>query len=254
MISPVANIEISRVKNNELYQFRKDLYMESVHNPTLVEENEYEADQLWMISVRYQWFGSPHRDYTVKVHSKFADIEVFDEEFKTNQLHADGQSPSEFTSGEYCGMDGSCTPNEPYNPNRAKPTASQTLSLEEKSLLKGTPKQIELQVTPCTSNQDCWAFRNDYICAITYHEEWKEYKDQVCVEKKDCQAPGQPVDDFYIECLDYEIEESVTVEQESTKPIIIKEEQEEQQNTEPIQEEPVEYEAPEPVIEEPADW
>ena len=33
---------------------------------------------------------------------------------ESNQLHADGQSPTEFITSEYCGMDINCTPNEPY--------------------------------------------------------------------------------------------------------------------------------------------
>jgi len=33
-------------------------------------ESEYTANQVYVIAVKYLWFGSPHKDYTVKVYSK----------------------------------------------------------------------------------------------------------------------------------------------------------------------------------------
>ena len=49
----------------------------------------------------------------MKVYSKH-DLDVTNSWGNTNQLHTDGQSPTEFTASTYCGMDPACTPNTPY--------------------------------------------------------------------------------------------------------------------------------------------
>jgi len=36
----------------------------------MIKEADYTAGTVFEVVVRYQWFGSPHPDYTVKVHSK----------------------------------------------------------------------------------------------------------------------------------------------------------------------------------------
>ena len=45
--------------------------------------------------VGYYWYGSPKRDFTVKIYSK-DDISVYDAVGNTNMLHTDGTAPSEF--------------------------------------------------------------------------------------------------------------------------------------------------------------
>ena len=54
--------------------------------------------------VRYQWHGSPFKDYTVKVYSPW-DTEVeehADGSIESNQLFTDGvTSPSEFTGNPF---------------------------------------------------------------------------------------------------------------------------------------------------------
>jgi hypothetical protein len=36
----------------------------------IVLENDYTAGTVFQLAVRYTWFGSPFKDYTVKVYSK----------------------------------------------------------------------------------------------------------------------------------------------------------------------------------------
>lgn len=83
--------------------------------------------------------GSPHKDYTVKVYSKH-DLEVTNSNGETNQLHTDGQSPSEFTSTNYCGMNIDCTPNKAYE---AVEKLAEAEASDEKWWLKPS-KAIEL--------------------------------------------------------------------------------------------------------------
>ena len=42
------------------------------------------------------------------------DITITDSLNRVNQLHTDGQGPTEFKTSQYCGMDVNCTPNENY--------------------------------------------------------------------------------------------------------------------------------------------
>ena len=48
------------------------------------------------MEVKYKWYDSPARDYTVKVYSKM-DIPVKDSSNRKNIVHMDGQIPSGFT-------------------------------------------------------------------------------------------------------------------------------------------------------------
>ena len=70
--------------------------------------------------VWYEWMDSPHKDYTVKAYSAH-ELPIYNANDETNQLHTDGQSPSEFTTSNYCGMDINCTPNKPYEAKEKLP-------------------------------------------------------------------------------------------------------------------------------------
>jgi hypothetical protein len=74
---------------------------------------KYQAGDIFAVDVKYEWFDSPGNDYTVKVHSQM-DITITDSLHRVNQLHTDGQGPTEFKTSKYCGMDVNCTPNENY--------------------------------------------------------------------------------------------------------------------------------------------
>ena len=93
--------------------------------------------------------NSPHKDYTVKVYSKH-DIKIFDENFQTNTLHTDGQSPTEFTTSNYCGMDINCIPNEPYTPGSGK--GSVDVDISEKEWLMKEPIGIDIHTSECETD------------------------------------------------------------------------------------------------------
>jgi len=79
----------------------------------------------YRVKVTYEWLGSPAPDYTVKLYSPL-DLTLTDENGSTNQLHTDGQQPSEFVNEwEGDGTDsgwavdadgGDVLPPEPYVP------------------------------------------------------------------------------------------------------------------------------------------
>ena len=79
-------------------------YTDQKHTP-IVFNGYYSSGQTFVIRVKYTWFGSPHKDYTVKVYSTHKAAKVYDELGKSNQLYADGRSPSEFKDPQFCGMD-----------------------------------------------------------------------------------------------------------------------------------------------------
>lgn len=58
----------------------------------------------YKILVEYEWFNSPHKDYTLSLYSKH-DTKITDDSGKTNMLHTDGQQPSELVNSDFCGMD-----------------------------------------------------------------------------------------------------------------------------------------------------
>lgn len=68
-----------------------------MHSPLRIKENEYTANELFDIRVRYDWYWSPAKDFTVKIYSKHDGTNLFDLTGNTNMLHTDGNEPSEFT-------------------------------------------------------------------------------------------------------------------------------------------------------------
>ena len=74
----------------------------SVHwyMPVMVEVPDYEAGDVFTLTVTYDWIGRMSRDYTISVYSS-QDLEVLDEEGEGNMIHMDGNTPSGFTKSEY---------------------------------------------------------------------------------------------------------------------------------------------------------
>jgi hypothetical protein len=75
-------------------------YSENWYMPVMVEEADYEAGDVFTLTVTYDWIGRMSRDYTISVYSS-QDLEVLDEEGEGNMIHMDGNTPSGFTKSEY---------------------------------------------------------------------------------------------------------------------------------------------------------
>lgn len=62
----------------------------------MVEEADYEAGDIFEITVNFDWgLGPEAQDYSVLVYSS-QDLEVKDAKGETNMMHMDGQEPSGF--------------------------------------------------------------------------------------------------------------------------------------------------------------
>jgi hypothetical protein len=61
----------------------------------MVGQGQYADGTEFTITVTYNWFGSPRRDFTLKSYSIDGN-DITDEDGDTNMLHADGSNPSEF--------------------------------------------------------------------------------------------------------------------------------------------------------------
>ena len=90
--SPWVEFDVYHGDSNP-YSYAWDI----MHSPLLIRENEYAANDLFDIRVRYDWYWSPAKDFTVKIYSKHDGTKLFDSLGKTNMLHTDGNEPSEFT-------------------------------------------------------------------------------------------------------------------------------------------------------------
>ena len=55
-------------KNNQMVKYQ--YYAEYFHRPILLLESEYSRRSDYTLDVKYKWYSSPVRDYTVKVYSK----------------------------------------------------------------------------------------------------------------------------------------------------------------------------------------
>jgi len=98
-----------------------------MHQPFMIPDSNYAAGQRFAVDIKYNWFGIPHKDYTLKVYSRQS-IDVTDYKGNKNQLHADGKSPTEFTESAYCGMEPDCTPNTPYDGSISNGNGSEDLN------------------------------------------------------------------------------------------------------------------------------
>ena len=115
LTSPQVSIIVYKANETDK-QFTKvtaKRYLDMMHIPIKINTLQYQAGDVFAVDVKYQWFGSTGNDYTVKVHSKM-DITIRDKLNRVNQLHTDGQSPTEFKTSQYCGMNIDCTPNETF--------------------------------------------------------------------------------------------------------------------------------------------
>ena len=65
------------------------------HNPIIVKESEYEAGDTFTFRVYYRFYGYASEDFTLKVYSS-QDLQIFNQNAETNQLHMDGTKPSGF--------------------------------------------------------------------------------------------------------------------------------------------------------------
>lgn len=75
----------------------------------LITSGSYSSSDIITIKVAYDWIGSPHKDYTVKIYSKHASS-TLTKDGNTNKLYADGQQPTEFGScNTYTGMHTDCS-------------------------------------------------------------------------------------------------------------------------------------------------
>lgn len=79
-------------------------YYDAFHWPLQVLEASYSANDIFKLSVMYDWdYGLdkyPARDYTVKVYSK-QNLQVKNSAGQTNMWNMDGQYPSAFTKSHY---------------------------------------------------------------------------------------------------------------------------------------------------------
>jgi len=79
-------------------------YVEQYQKPIIIPEANYAAGTVFELAVKYLWFGSPYKDYTVKVYSK-QDLVVRDKTTgSTSVIHMDGQTPSGFTNSTFTSM------------------------------------------------------------------------------------------------------------------------------------------------------
>lgn len=77
-------------------------YIEQYHRPIHIKEADYVANKVFKIVVKYLWFNSPHKDYTVSVYSK-QDLKVSDELGNNVKLNMNGDEPRGFTDSTYIG-------------------------------------------------------------------------------------------------------------------------------------------------------
>jgi len=114
--------------NNAMTKIDYKFYEDQGHSPFFLKT--YEKDETFLLNIRYGWHNSPAKDYTVKVYSKNK-VKILNVAGKEQRYHTDGQSPTEFTRGDYCGMSMGCKKNTPF-----KAPAKPTIALDT-----ATPKQ-----------------------------------------------------------------------------------------------------------------
>jgi hypothetical protein len=99
------------IRNGDI-QLSTKYYMDYGHDPYMT--SAYNAGDEIFITVQYEWMGSPHKDYTLKVYSKheganIVQVDSDSKEIGSNQLFTDGRSPSEFTDSSFTGYQDCCT-------------------------------------------------------------------------------------------------------------------------------------------------
>ena len=99
---PLAKLEVFDASTNNRFEYQ--YYLEQFHRPIMVPALTARDVSTFKIQVTYEFMGSPHPDYTVKVYSKH-DRPLKDSSGNTNMVHMDGQQPSGFTNSQFKGMD-----------------------------------------------------------------------------------------------------------------------------------------------------
>ena len=84
--NPMVNFSI--FKKGEQHPITSKFYIDQAHNAIIIKNSP--ENQSYKIRVQYRWFYSPHKDYTVKLHSKHTGVKITNEKGETNQLHTDG--------------------------------------------------------------------------------------------------------------------------------------------------------------------
>lgn len=57
------------------------------------------------MTVQYNWYDSQVKDYTLKIYSKFSQVNITNSTGASWMYHMDGKSPSGFINSTYCGID-----------------------------------------------------------------------------------------------------------------------------------------------------
>jgi hypothetical protein len=77
------------VVNNGNTELASKYYMDYAHDAVMADA--YNAGDDFYITVQYEWLGSPHKDFTVKVYSAHADTPITDyDTSNSNMLYTDG--------------------------------------------------------------------------------------------------------------------------------------------------------------------
>lgn len=71
--SPFAYFDVYYGRENPYSYF-----WDYAHSPVHIKEGEYRARQKFDIMAKYEWYGSPARDFTVKVYSKHEGTQLTD--------------------------------------------------------------------------------------------------------------------------------------------------------------------------------
>ena len=113
-------------------------YVDQKHSVIMVPAATNAGISQYTLYSKYEWVGSPHPDFTLKVYSK-NNQPIKDSNGNTNIIHMDGQQPSGFTSSSYIGMDNwDCSMSANNNNNGGDTTQEEerdVSTIEVKSLL-----------------------------------------------------------------------------------------------------------------------
>jgi len=102
---PVVYVQVYKGSTRQTYKY----YVDQTHKPILIANSNHAANDVYTLYVKYEWIGSPHRDYTLKAYSKFSTAQISDSYGNINKINMDGQSPSGFTDSSYTGMTTDCS-------------------------------------------------------------------------------------------------------------------------------------------------
>jgi len=151
---PVAYIVIYKGSVSQGYKY----YLDQTHKPIIMSSSNHGAGQEYKIYVQYEWLGSPAKDYTLKVYSKYANSQIKDTNGNTNMLNMDGSSPSGFKDGaNYQGWHTDCSR---YDPKVAKTPVSE---VEVKSLLDVFDKAEDI------GEVFEYMWYNPWVCVVWFH-------------------------------------------------------------------------------------